>query len=280
MTQDLILKQLIEDKETLVMPNAYDPISARIIEDLGFKAVQCSGYSFAIASCKKEEIDIDFKENLSITHKIVDAVSIPVMADGEDGFGGIDFIPTLIEEFLDIGVAGINIEDQILEKNTNRKIVESSVLVEKIQVAKQSALDHHHSHFIINGRTDALNTFGTRKEGLKESIKRANLYLEAGADLVFITAVSTLEEAKLLVREINGPLSIAAGLPYNINNFSLNDLKEIGVARISLPTIAIQTIIKSLSHSFQALNTGDFKSLMDQEMLCESNDIQRLIGRF
>jgi 2-methylisocitrate lyase-like PEP mutase family enzyme len=99
MENSKLLKSLIDSKETLVMPDAYDSISARIIEYLGFKAVQCSGYSFSIAACKMDEADINLIENLSITSKIVGSVSIPVMADGEDGFGGIEQIPDTIHNF-------------------------------------------------------------------------------------------------------------------------------------------------------------------------------------
>ncbi|MDD2710565.1 MAG: isocitrate lyase/PEP mutase family protein [Verrucomicrobiae bacterium] len=116
MNKSAQLRNLLSAKETLVMPDAYDPISARIIEQAGFKAVQCSGYSFSVAACKKQEIDIGLEENLAITAGIVRAVSIPVMADGEDGFGGIEQIPNTITRYVKIGVAGINLEDQVLDR--------------------------------------------------------------------------------------------------------------------------------------------------------------------
>ena len=74
MNRSVELKQLLHAKETLVMPDAYDAISARIIEQAGFKAVQCSGYSFSVAACRKKEIDIGLAENLALTAAIVQAV--------------------------------------------------------------------------------------------------------------------------------------------------------------------------------------------------------------
>ncbi|MGB8492669.1 MAG: isocitrate lyase/phosphoenolpyruvate mutase family protein [Bacteroidales bacterium] len=277
MKNSKLLKELINSEETLIMPDAYDPISARIIEYLGFKAVQCSGYSYSIAACKKDETDIDYQKNLSITSEIVKSVSIPVMADGEDGFGGIGQIPDTINSYINIGVSGINIEDQVLGKNSNSKIVDSSIMVEKIKIAKKTAKQNGNEFLVINGRTDALSSFESRNEGLKESIKRANLYLEAGADLVFVTNVKTFEEAKILVNEIKGPLSIAAGLLYNIRNFSINDLKEIGVARISLPTIAITSIIKTLLGTIESIKSGNFNYIIEKEILCHSEDLNRLL---
>jgi 2-methylisocitrate lyase-like PEP mutase family enzyme len=226
-----------------------------------------------------DETDIGLIENLSITSKIVSSVSIPVMADGEDGFGGIEQIPDTISKFINIGVSGINIEDQILDKKSNAKVIDSSSMIEKIATARKTAIKCGNAGLIINGRTDALSAFESRQDGLRESIKRANLYLEAGSDIVFVTNVRTLEEAKLLVKEINGPLSIAAGLEYNIKNFSINDLKEIGVARVSLPTIAISAIIKALMTSIDSLNTGSFEHLLNGDHLCASSEINRLIGK-
>ena len=277
MNKSQILKSLLTSGETLVMPDAYDPISAKIIEHMGFKAVQCSGYSFSIAACKSDEIEIDFKENLALTSKIINAVSIPVMADGEDGFGGLEQIPVTIESFINAGTAGINLEDQVLVKSSNEKIIDYHLMIEKIKSAKKTASDMGNPDFIINGRTDALGAFNSRKDGLSEAIKRANKYLEAGADIVFVTQVTTIEEAKILVKEINGPLSIAAGLGYNIKNFTINDLKEIGVARVSLPTIAITSTIKALMKSIDLLKTGNFNDILQNDLLCSGSDIKLLI---
>jgi 2-methylisocitrate lyase-like PEP mutase family enzyme len=255
------LKAMLTAKETLVMPDAYDPISARIMEQAGFKAVQCSGYSFSVAACKKHEIDISLEENVAITARIVEAISIPVMADGEDGFGGIEQIPDTIKRYVKIGIAGINLEDQVLDRP-----------------AKNTAKEAENSDLVINGRTDALRAFSLKGDGLREAIQRGNLYLEAGADLVFVTAVSTLEEVRELVKEIHGPLSIAAGLPYNLHTFSINDLKELGVARVSLPFTAICAAVKALLQATAALKSGVFTSLIQQDRLCSPQEIERLIG--
>src|SRR5512137_144037 len=100
MHKSKILKEFLTAKETLVMPDAYDPISARIIEQAGFEAVQCSGYSFAISSCYAKETDVSFEENVERTRRIADAVDVPVMADGEDGFGDGDELKAHIRKYV------------------------------------------------------------------------------------------------------------------------------------------------------------------------------------
>jgi len=272
------LKDLLVSKETLVMPDAYDPISARIIEQAGFKAVQCSGYSFSVAACRKNEIDIGLKENLAITAGIVQAVSVPVMADGEDGFGGVEQIPNTIEGYVRIGTAGVNLEDQVLDRQPGARVADAAVMQEKIRTAKKAARAAGNPDLVINGRTDALRTFASKKDGLSEAVRRGNLYVEAGADLVFVTGVSTLEEVGVLVKGIKGPVSIAAGLANNLQAFSINDLKELGVARVSLPSIAISASIKALLQAMEALKSGVFTRLAEEGRLCSAQDIGRLLG--
>jgi 2-methylisocitrate lyase-like PEP mutase family enzyme len=272
------LRDLLRGNETLVMPDAYDPISARIIEQAGFKAIQCSGYSFSVARCRKQEIDVGLEENIAITGSIVAAVSAPVMADGEDGFGGVEQVANTIDRYVEIGTAGVNLEDQVLDRKPGTRIIDSGLMQEKIRTGRSAAKAAGNPDLVINGRTDALRAFGSKQEGLREAIQRGNLYLEAGADIVFVTAVSALEEVRELVREIHGPLSIAAGLAYNLHAFSINDLKELGVARVSLPSIAISATIKALLESMDALKSGVFTSLIQQGRLCSPQDIGRLIG--
>ena len=278
MNPSIQLKQLLNSKETLVMPDAYDPLSARIIEQAGFKAVQCSGYSFSLAACRKQEIDIGLAENLALTAAIVQVVSVPVMADGEDGFGGVEQIPKTIEGYVKIGAAGVNLEDQVLDGQPHARVVDANLMQEKIRVAKQAAKAAGNPNLVINGRTDALRTVPSKKDGLAEAVRRGNLYLEAGADLVFVTAVCTLEEVRVLVREIKGPVSIAAGLGNNIQAFSINDLKACGVARVSLPTVAICATIKALMGACEVVKLGVFTPLLQEGRLCSSQDIGRLIG--
>lgn len=279
MKRSIQLKELLNSKETLVMPDAYDPLSARIIEQAGFKAVQCSGYSFSLAACRKQEIDIGLAENLSLTAAIVQAVSVPVMADGEDGFGGPEQVGKTIQEYVKAGTAGVNLEDQVLDRQPGVRVVDASLMQEKIKVAKQAAKAAGNPDLVINGRTDALRAFPSKKDGLAEAVRRGNLYLEAGADLAFVTGVTTLAEVRVLVKEIRGPVSIAAGLGNNIQAFSINDLKECGVARVSLPTIAICSTIKAVIGACEVVKTGVFAPLLQEGRLCSGQDVGRLIGQ-
>lgn len=278
MSKIALLRGLLTSPDTLVVPDAYDPLSARIIESLGFKAVQCSGYSFALAACCPSEAEFGFERNLTLTQSIVEAVQVPVMADGEDGFGDPPVVAETVRAFVRAGVAGINIEDQVLGQPAPKRVVERSLMVEKIRAAREAARQEGQPDLILNGRTDALSVAADRSEGLNESIARANQYLDAGADLAFVTGVATIEEVKALVDGIHGLVSIAAGLPNNINKMSIADLRACGVARVSLPSIAIFSAIQALSRTLVALrDSGDFALTLQERLLCSPEDVSKLL---
>lgn len=275
MDNDKVLKQLLNSGKTLIMPDAFDPISAKIIEYAGFSAIQCSGYSYSVSKGYKSEEDIDLKTNLNITKEIVDAVNIPVMADGEDGYGEGRDLKNTIKEFINIGVSGINIEDQNHKLiNSPLKVIDEVSMLNKIKDANKTKINLGRNEFIINARTDALLSLDNRKEAQKLAIKRANSYLEAGADICFVTFVKTLDEVKLFSKEINGPISIAAGLPYNMKEFSINDCIELGIARVSLPNIMILNSIGSMVKNLMEIkDTGNFNQVIQDNYLLSNLDV-------
>lgn len=275
-----VLRELLASPDTLVVPDAYDPLSAWIIESLGFKAVQCSGYSFALAACCPSEAAFGIERNLALTKAIVEAVRVPVMADGEDGFGDPPVVAETVRAFVQAGVAGINIEDQALGQPAPKRVVDRGLMVEKIRAAREAARHEGQPDLIINGRTDALSVAADSNAGLNESIARANLYLDAGADLAFVTGVATMEEVRALVQDIHGPVSIAAGLPNNMYTLSIADLRACGVRRVSLPVLAIFATIRSLNRTLAVLrDSEDFSTILQECLLCSGEDVSRLLAK-
>jgi 2-methylisocitrate lyase-like PEP mutase family enzyme len=263
MNRSKILRTLLDEDEILVMPDAYNPLSAKLIEKSGFKAVQCSGYSFAVAAGYEHEVQVTLDENLEWTRRIVEAVDIPVMADAEDGYGGIEGVLETVERFIEIGVSGLNLEDQIPQLKGTVSIIDEDLMIQKIMVAREIAEVKNNPEFIINGRTDALRSTENRGEALEIAIDRANHYLSAGADLAFITYVETLDEVKKIIRKINGPLSIAAGMPYNLRNFSVDDLSRLGVARVSLPTLLISSTKNAMKKSLNYVKDDRMSNIIN-----------------
>lgn len=279
MNKSVRLRELIHSGQTLVMPDAFDALSAKIIERLGFQAVQCSGFSIALAAFCRQEVNLSFEDNLRVTRHIAESVSVPVMADGEDGFGDASVIGDTIRRYIEVGVAGVNIEDQILGlPKGNAQVVDCQFMVDKITAARRAATEAGHPDFFLNGRTDVLAAHKDRVAGLRDAIDRANRYLHAGADLAFVTGISTLEEVRLLVREIAGPVSIAAGLPNNMN-LSLADLKQSGVARVSLPVLAVFASIRAITQTLSdVLADENFTRMAEQGMVCSMKEAAGLLS--
>ncbi len=273
------MQRLIHSGETLVVPDAYDAISARIIEHAGFKAVQCSGFSISVSKAYDDERFVTLDENLSRTMEIASAVRLPVMADGEDGYGQGDIFRKNIERFLNTGIAGINIEDQNLWDHYHReRITPIEIMIDKIESVLSMKKEMNIPDFLLNARTDSLKAADDRKEALKSAIDRANRYLHAGADMVFVTNVKTRDEVRLLKKEINGPLSIAAGLQYNISEFSVKDCCEIGIARVSLPAILILASLKALlTTAKEIFQTQKFDGIIRGEYLIDKTALADLL---
>ncbi|MCX5812462.1 MAG: isocitrate lyase/PEP mutase family protein [Proteobacteria bacterium] len=275
-----MLKELLKIERPLVMPDAYDALSARLIQIAGFKAVQCSGFSMGLASLAAPEQAVDLNRNLAITRDIVQAVNIPVMADGEDGFGPPATVYNTVGAFLDIGASGINLEDQILPPSKGKGVIDPDLMVEKIKAACEAARNKQTADMVINARTDILAVSDDRNKGIDEAIIRGNRYLQAGADLIFVTMVSTPDEAKRLVDGIQGPVSIAAGMPYNIKTLTIGQLRACGVARVSLPAIVVFSAIKSIKQILSIIHDSDnFEAIMEKELLCSPEDLPKILSR-
>ena len=278
MDQSQKLRKLLSHKQPLVMPDAYDPISAMMIQKAGFKAVQCSGYSISISKGYYREIDLSLEENLEITRRIIEAVKVPVMADAEDGYGDPEAVKETVKRYIEIGVAGMNLEDQVLGTSGPVQIISDDLMGEKIMIARETAEIEGNPELVINGRTDALKSLDNREDALNLSIERANQYIDDGADLIFITYVETLDEVKTITKEVKGPVSIAAGMPYNLNNFSIADLEKLGVARISLPTLLILSSLGALKRSLEYLETDKLMDMPKESLFITNDDLKDLLN--
>lgn len=272
-----LLRDHFARRDTLLMPDAFDALSARLIEHMGFCAVQCSGYCFSLAAACPSESELGMAANLALTTQICRAVAIPVMADCEDGFGGPDAVEATVRAYIQAGVVGINLEDQVLDAPHSKALVDIDLACRKIAVAVAAARDGGLPELVVNARTDALAVAQDKQAGLAEAIHRANRYLEHGAALAFITGVTQLEQVHQLTRSIHGPISIAAGLLSNIKSFSIADLRSAGVARVSLPTLPLFAAIEGMRNALDEISSSDsFSGLLERRALADAELVAAL----
>jgi methylisocitrate lyase len=244
------LKQLILDKQVLVMPGAYDALSARIIERAGFQAIQCSGYGIAASVLGKPDVGLlSMTDMLNATRNICDVVTIPVMADGDTGFGNAVNVYHTVRAFEAAGAAGINLEDQVFPKRCGhmdgKEVIGMEEMVQKIRAAMAAKTD---PDFVINARTDAIAVLG-----IDEAIRRGNAYAAAGADLIFVEAPPSAEEIRHVIRSIKAPVSINMTDGGKTPVATISELQEWGAARVSIPVTAVFAAAKAVERAMQVI---------------------------
>jgi 2-methylisocitrate lyase-like PEP mutase family enzyme len=215
-----------------IMPNAWDAGSAVMLAEQGFPAIATTSGGIAFSLAKGDYAIADLRlavsreEMFARIREIVAAVRVPVNGDLEAGYGDApQAVAETIRIAIDAGLAGGNIED----RDPKGGLYDEALAVDRIKAARE-AIDAKVSAFVLTARTDALAVQGAA--GMKEAIRRANLYREAGADCLFPPGAATQEAVALLAREINGPVNIVMGLGNAAGN--ANAYIEAGVRRISV----------------------------------------------
>lgn len=209
----------------LFLPNAWDVISAMVLEQSGFKAIGTTSWGISNALGYQDGENIAFSELLDSVSKMVAAVDIPVSVDVEAGYSiNTEEVANNVLKIAELGAVGINIEDSLKNEPGLQEYDKQCGLIEEIR----NKLDQHgHQEFFINARVD---TYFQRQNPLSETISRSIGYINSGADGVFVPGLKNSDEIKQLVDVIDAPLNILS-LPGLTDATSLNQL---GVKRFSL----------------------------------------------
>ncbi len=253
--QASVLRSALEQRKALVVPGCHDALSAKIVESAGFAATQISGFGVAGSLLGKPDVGlVDMKDVLEITGHIARAVAIPVMADIDTGGGNAVNAAAITERLIEMNVAGVNIEDQVFPKRCGhmegKQVIPAEEMAGKVR-AMADTRRRQGSQLVINARTDSYAV-----HGLDEAIRRANLYLEAGADMAFLDGIGTRADIERAGREIHGLLSVnlmdaVTGVKTEL--IPIPELASLGVARVSIPVASIMVAHKALMDFFTAL---------------------------
>src|SRR6266481_245068 len=235
------LRELIS-KEAVMMPGVSNAAMARQVEQVGFNAVYISGAGMANATAGVPDIGLlTLTEVTQLASYIANVVKIPAIVDADTGFGGAENVARTIQELEKAGLAGCHIEDQEFPKRcghlAGKSIVDVEEMVGKIKAAVASRRD---PDFFIMARTDARAI-----EDLKGAVKRAQAYVEAGADAIFPEALQSAEEFKTFAGEIKAPLLA------NMTEFgkspllSFKELSDLGYRMVIYPMSAFRVSMKA-----------------------------------
>lgn len=196
-----VLRNLIAREDYTIAPGAYDPMTARFVQNAGFEAVYITGGGVSRSQGYPDFGILTMTENVQLLARVVDAVTIPVIADMDTGYGNALNAVRTMREYERAGVAGFHIEDQVAPKKCGHYEGKAVVPVEEM-VGKIHALvdTRRDADIVIIARSDARAV-----EGLDAAIDRVNAYLEAGADVGFVEAPQSEEELIAVAKRINGP---------------------------------------------------------------------------
>lgn len=252
------VRQMLQKKEALVVPGVHDVLSAKLVQKAGFKAVQASGLGLAATLLGLPDMAfLSFGEMCDFTRTIANSIDVPLMADADTGFGNSINAMYVTRKYIEAGCAGMNIEDQMFPKRCGHMEGKTIVTMEEMALkikACTKARNEMDLDFIINARTDSIAV-----SGIDEAIRRGNAYIDAGADMIFVEAPRTVEDIKRAVKVIHGLVSI------NLFDFvqggktpliSVDELKAIGVARISVPVGPLFAAVKGMANYLNVIKDG------------------------
>lgn len=259
------LRKLL-DRQTLVLPGAFNALTAIQVERAGFLAVYVSGAGLSAARGLPDLGLLSLTEVASDAAAIARAVTIPALADADTGFGPPLAVMRAVEEFERAGLAGIQLEDQELPKKCGhlpgKRLVSTSEMVHKICAACDARRDRD---FFIVARTDARAV-----DGLTAAVRRARAYLDAGADAIFPEALESADEFRAFARQF-AQAGGKAPLVANMTEFgktpylSVSEFEDLGYRLVLFPVTALRMATKAIERMLDTLHLhGSQRELVDQ----------------
>ena len=221
----------------LLAPGCYDALSARLVEEAGFPAVYMTGFGTAASRLGRPDVGLlTMTEMVDNARRIVEAVSVPVIADADTGYGNPINVIRTVQEYERAGVAAIHLEDQVTPKKCGhmegKQLVTTAEMVEKVRAAVEA---RRSPDFLVIARTDARAV-----EGLPAALERGRRYREAGADVLFVEAPlseSEIEEIAGAFRDVPLLFNYAEG--GKTPAVALERLAELGYAIVIFPISAL-----------------------------------------
>ena len=230
------LRTLLKDNKSIVVPGVHDPMSAKIFQDAGFPVLFTGGFSLSASTLGVPDIGLlTMSENIERVKRVTNTINIPLIADMDTGYGSPLNVIRTVQECVNVGVAGIILEDQSWPKKCGhmegKSVISNEEHVEKIKAAVHARGD---SELVIIARTDSRAT-----HNLEEAIRRGKNLEESGADVIFIEAPQTEEEIRTIGKEIKLPMLINLIEGGKTPNLPISDLEELGFRLILYPLTSI-----------------------------------------
>ena len=262
MKSTTVLRKTLSREKTILVPGAYDAFSAKILKQAGFSIIYMTGSGVTASLTGMPDVGLlTMTEMVNQARNIVNATDLPLICDADTGYGNPINVIRTVKEYERAGVAGIHIEDQVAPKKCGhfegKQLIPAEEMVKKIEAALYARED---DDFLLIARTDARSV-----EGLDEALRRARLYVEAGAEMLFVESPQSVDELRRIADELSDvPLLVNMVEGGKTPVLPFEDFEAMGFKIVLYPTCGIRAVAKTLQelaeHLYQHKNTKDFES--------------------
>lgn len=268
--QPFSLKNLMTQKEIIRAPGAFDSLSAKIIQAANFPAIYMTGFGATASRLGEPDIGLLTQtEMCSHARDMSRAVSIPIIADADTGYGGPNNIERTVLEYIQSGVAAIHLEDQVAPKRCGQlngiRLMDAKENANRLKCAVAAK---HSSDLVIIGRTDALSA-----TGMSDAIDRAKRYQDTGVDLVFIDGIKTVEQVETVARKLEGPKVVSIVDGNESINLTGSMLEELGFKIVLYAVTALFAATKATQQAVNDLAKNDAPRFKNSITYAEFSDL-------
>lgn len=273
MTKNKQFKKLLQAPNAFILPGAYDAMTARLIEETGFPAIYATGAGISNAQLGWADVGLtSVTEIADVVSRMSDVTNVPIVVDGDTGFGNAINLMRTVTQLERAGASAIQFEDQVAPKKCGhfggKQVISKEEMVYKIKAAVDTRKDGDLS---IIARTDALAIYG-----IEEALDRANAYKEAGADVIFVEAPTTVEQLKEITANV-------ADIPHIINMVeggstplvSLDEAEKMGFQIMLCANTVLRSAIRGIQQSLQVLKQERTQENI-HELICTWEERQEL----
>lgn len=266
------LREILIGSQFIPVPSCFDTLSAKLIEQANFEVTFMSGFAASASRIGSPDLGLmTFSEVLDQANNICNAVDIPMIVDGDTGYGNAMNVRRTLKESSKAGCAGILIEDQLAPKRCGhtpgKDVVGRDEAFDRIRAANDMRNEGY--DILIMARTDANHT-----HGLTEAIERAQKFYELGADILFIEAPKNEKEMMTICKEVPGH-KIANIVEGGITpNLSMKDLSDIGYKMAVYPLTVLSSAMKAMIKSLDLLMKDEERS----DLLIDFTDLRKRVG--
>ena len=260
-----ILNELISKKTILKVGGAYDALTAKLVENSGFDAIWAGSFAISATHALPDASILTMTDFLRVTENMVDACTIPVIADCDTGFGGPANVSHAVKKYEKAGIAGICIEDKIFPKqnsllqNSKQELISEKEFVSKIIAARESKVDNN---FMIIARTEAL----IAEKGMSEALTRSYAYQNAGADAILIHSKSkSPDEIFDFTEKWKGNIPLVV-VPTTYPNVKIKELIEHKIKIVIYANQSLRIAHKSISNLLKEIITNENLESINLEM--------------